>query len=70
MNRDLVGVLLISMSILMGCTTKEERFQSLYDDLSIFADAGVIDSDEMRRFFAEEATAEGRPPSVRTSSAG
>lgn len=59
MKRSAIASLLFSAASLAGCTTAEERFQSLYDDLSIFADAGVIDSDEMRLFFAREAAAAG-----------
>jgi hypothetical protein len=59
MKRCLVGISLVAMSLLTACATKEQQFQRLYDDLSFYADAGVFDNDEMRRFFAEEASAAG-----------
>jgi hypothetical protein len=59
MKQYLVGISLVAMSVLTACATKEEQSQRLYDDLSFFADARVFDSDEMRRFFAEEASAAG-----------
>jgi hypothetical protein len=59
MKRCFFGVSLVAISVLMGCATKEEQAQRLYDDLSFFVEAGVIESDDVRWFFAEEAAAAG-----------
>ena len=45
--------------ILIGCVSREDHVTSRYVDLAMFVDVGVIDSEEMRRFFAEEAADAG-----------
>ena len=59
MNRKTgLGLAILAFVLISGCT-REQRVEWRYDDLAMFVDAGVIDSEEMRRFFAEEAADAG-----------